>query len=229
MAWSLFDQSAVSPLAWAQEQLQSLGVPLTTANEQSLIAWALLEGGGGTYNPLNTSLPEPGSTTFNSYGVQNYTDWAEGITADTSTINEAAYTQIKSDLTAGTGIGATPELDTWSGNGYGSLSATWGEAGQYMSGKTASLPAANSGKGSGVSFDILDPTTWGPAIADSIIGSTFGKDITDLMERGALIIFGAVLLIIGIIRLTESGKGEQIKATLAAPVTGDIPEAAEAA
>jgi hypothetical protein len=220
MAWSLFDQTAVSPISWAQSELASLGVPLTAVNEQSLIAWALREGGGGTYNPLNTSQPEPGSTTFNSSGVQDYPSWDTGIEGTTATIEQSAYTQIYADLQAGTGIGATSELGTWSGGAYDSLASTWGEAGQYLNGQSTPLPSGTSGSsGSGTqqatlaSFNPLNPSTWVPSILGSVIGSS---GIEDALERGALIVFGAILVIIGIIRLTG---GSNQKITLNMPVS----------
>jgi hypothetical protein len=232
MSWSLFDQTAVSPLSWAQAELQSLGVPLTAANEQSLIAWALLEGGGGTYNPLNTSLPEPGSVKINSDGVQSYTSWDQGVQATTSTIDESYYTQILADLKAGSGIGTTPELSTWSGNGYDSLSGTWNEAGQYMSGQASPLPAGASG----VSTASYNPLSILPGDLGSVVGSLVGKvfgatvgkaftgDITDVLERGALMLFGAVLVVIGLLKIT----GNETKITLNQPVSEAPAAAAEA-
>jgi hypothetical protein len=233
MAWSLFDQTAVSPLSWAQSELQQLGDPLTSADEQSLIAWALLEGGGGTYNPLNTSLPEPGSSKFNSSGVQNYTSWAQGVEAIASTIDESTYTQIKADLASGKGIGPTTELDTWSGGGYGSLSATWGEAAQYMSGVSQPLPASSTSSNSASSgtsaFNLKNPLTWFTGIADLFAAGAANEaeaGLVDILERGALMLFGAVLVVIGIVRLTG---GSENKVTLESPVAQAGEAAAETA
>ena len=52
------------------------------------------------------------------------------------------------------------------------------------------------------SFNPLDPTTWIPSIISGVVGSL---DLTDILERGALILFGAVLIIIGVVRMTEGG------------------------
>lgn len=54
------------------------------------------------------------------------------------------------------------------------------------------------------SFSLTDPSSWVP----SIIGSVFGnveKPINDVLERAALIVFGALLVVLGIIRFTGSG------------------------
>lgn len=143
MSWSLFS-SGVEPLSWAQTTLKQGGWPATAENEQSLIAWALLEGGGGQFNPLNTSQTEPGSSGFNSSAVQNYTSWDQGVQATVQTINEG-YPGIQSDLAAGHGLtGASASgLSKWSGGGYTSVQETWARAASYMHGKTAPLPGGS--------------------------------------------------------------------------------------
>ena len=73
---------------------------------------------GGTannrYNPLNTTLNMPGSTNFNSEGVQSYTSQAQGVEAIYNTLSgqgskERGYAQIISDLK-----GNAPESQTLS-------------------------------------------------------------------------------------------------------------------
>jgi hypothetical protein len=56
---------------------------------QALMGWMVAESGselcdghmGARFNPLNTTLRQPGSTNFNSVPVQNYPDWATGVHA----------------------------------------------------------------------------------------------------------------------------------------------------
>jgi|SRR5271163_445131 len=70
-------------------------------------------------------------------------------------------------------------------------------AGANINGSTGTPVSATT-----TSFNPVDPTTWIP----SIIGSAFSTlHITDILERGALMLFGAVLVIIGIVRMTEGG------------------------
>ncbi|MDA8319075.1 MAG: hypothetical protein M0030_04565 [Actinomycetota bacterium] len=141
MAWSLFSQSQVTPLSWATAVLRAGGWPETAANKQSLIAWAINEGGGGTYNPLN-STQGPG-TSFNSVGVKNYGNWQIGTAQTVATMKNGYYPNIVADLKSGKGIGgnAAGDLHTWSGGGYSAISQNWAAAAKYLGGKSAPLPA----------------------------------------------------------------------------------------
>src|SRR5215469_7391453 len=155
MAWSLFDQTQASPLSWATSVLKQGGWPVTTANQQSLIAWALLEGGGGSYNPLNTTQG-PGSN-FNSVGVKNFASWDQGVTNTVATINNGYYPNIVADLRSGAGLSgnASGNLQTWSGPGYSGIQSTWARAGSYLGGQTAALPG-----GTGSSSSSSGPSIW---------------------------------------------------------------------
>lgn len=140
MAWSLFAQDQVTPRGWADAVLSSGGWPDTAANEQSLISWALLEGGGGEYNPLNSTQGD--GTSFNSIGVKNYPSWDDGLTQTVATMTNGYYPDIVAALKSGKGIGpaAGSDLQTWSGQGYDALQGTWGEAEKYLDGKKTPLP-----------------------------------------------------------------------------------------
>lgn len=135
----LFGQNKFTPNAWAQAILNAGKFPNSRANQQSLIAWALMEGGGGAYNPLNSALPWGGSSNFNNLGggqgVQNYGSWKAGIAATVATMRNGFYPSILADLMSGHGIGANAgsNLHTWSGSGgYTGITGTWARAGGYM-------------------------------------------------------------------------------------------------
>ena len=53
-----------TPLTWAKALLEQLHMPLTTQNTAAITAWEMAEGGNwhnsAHYNPLNTTMPEPG-------------------------------------------------------------------------------------------------------------------------------------------------------------------------
>ena len=55
---------------------------------------------GARNNPLNTTLPTRGSqpTTFNSAGVQNYRDPADGVAAVISTLRQQNFTPVRNAL-----------------------------------------------------------------------------------------------------------------------------------
>ena len=106
--------------------LADLGAPGTGANQGSLTAWAAHEGHWGTvgqWNPLDTTLPVPGSWNFNTFSgdlhVQDYPTAAEGAQATAATIS-GGYPLITAALRSGTGICGyrfAAELRRWSG-GY---------------------------------------------------------------------------------------------------------------
>lgn len=112
--------------AWIVAFLTTLGAPPTSANISSMTSWIHREQTGwpaaAKYNPMNTTLREPGSTDFNSVHVQNYTSVAQGIKANADTIT-GGYPGILSALRSGKGLcGAAPaEFSRWSGGGYSSV------------------------------------------------------------------------------------------------------------
>ena len=98
-------RGSYTPLTWANALLQQLGMPLTRANLTAIVAWELAEGGHwhntAHYNPLNTTMPEPGATSMNSVGVKAYLSWAQGFTATLATLHNGYYGRILAALRAG--------------------------------------------------------------------------------------------------------------------------------
>lgn len=121
----VLDVAAAAPASgsrssWARAELRTLGFPRTPANVTSLVAWQAREGGGGAFNPLNSTQPAPGATVFNSVGVRNYPDAAEGVKATAVTMRNGNYGDILAALASGGGLcgRALSGLSTWSGGGY---------------------------------------------------------------------------------------------------------------
>jgi hypothetical protein len=115
--------------AFARDVLKSLDAPTTSANVSSLLTWINREGnlpGVDRYNPLDTTLPEPGAVSTNSEGVKSYTSWSQGVTATAQTL-AGGYSTIVSALKAGVGINpatnsaVAQEIRKWSGSGYGNF------------------------------------------------------------------------------------------------------------
>lgn len=113
-----------TPQSFARAVLRAEDLPRTACNVGALEAWEAAEGGHwnntAAFNPLNTTLPEPGSSPMNSVGVQSYTSWAEGLRATVDTLNNGNYPGILAALSAGNdaqavadAVGASP----W-GTGY---------------------------------------------------------------------------------------------------------------
>ena len=89
---------------WASDFLAYERVPTCTQNEILVVAWELQEGTSARYNPLDTTLPLPGSTNYNSVGVQNYGSWSQGLQATALSLSLGAtvfgYGRVVADLAA---------------------------------------------------------------------------------------------------------------------------------
>lgn len=112
---------------WANETLGLLSSPHTQESYDFLAAWHVREDGrfsGAEYNPLNTEWKMPGSTDFNSAGVQNFTSVTEGAEATARTLQgNPGYRDLLLAFRSGhpnrsaTYVG----LSTWSGGSYSTL------------------------------------------------------------------------------------------------------------
>jgi hypothetical protein len=183
--------------------LQKLGAPVTKSNLQFIIAWSNEEGGhfhnGAHFNPLNTTLNEPGATTFNSVGVKAYGSWDQGVAATAATLQNGRYNDIVAALKGGdaaqTAASAT-SLKTWSGGGYGSILKTIPQA--SAAADVALANAGNIGTATGTTAPAAPSGT-----AASTIGLQFGgermdtgadpADLTDLariLEQRAEVVDG---------------------------------------
>ena len=94
-----------TPLTWAKALLQQLAMPLTAQNVAAITAWEVAEGGhwhnSAHYNPLDTTMPEPGATAMNSVGVKAYVSWTQGFVATIATLRNGYYGGILAALRAG--------------------------------------------------------------------------------------------------------------------------------
>jgi hypothetical protein len=82
------------------------------------LAWMLAESGtepcngssGAHWNPLNTTWREPGSTNYNSAGVQNYPTEQAGIYATASTLRLSYYAELLHACRVGAPLGHLANL-----------------------------------------------------------------------------------------------------------------------
>lgn len=97
-----------TPEQWAVDFLTAAGFPVTAANVQAVVSWEIAEseGGGGKYNPLNTTQTGyPGESPANWNGgnpVQNYAQYADGIAANAKVIHNGYYPNVVAAFRAGT-------------------------------------------------------------------------------------------------------------------------------
>lgn len=118
-----------SPDAWALDFLAAARFAPTNANVQAVVSWEYAEssGGGGMWNPLNTTQGGyPGETDFNSVGVKNYAQRADGIAANARVIHNGYYPAVVALFTFGANARAICDAVTRSpwGTGYITLRGT---------------------------------------------------------------------------------------------------------
>jgi hypothetical protein len=112
----------------AQQILSRIGIKPTAASVSKLVAWFDQEGGNwensAKYNPLNTTLAEPGAGNTGSQGnIKVYTSWEQGVEATVKTLQAPAYKTILATLASGTGtafedaVNASPWGTKFPGNG----------------------------------------------------------------------------------------------------------------
>jgi hypothetical protein len=85
--------------------------PLSTDNEDALLAWQASEFGDSSpnpaaFNPFATTQPKPGASPYNTFGapgaelhVWNYPDWPTGVEATVDTLTNGYYQPILDALT----------------------------------------------------------------------------------------------------------------------------------
>ena len=132
-----------TPKQWAAAFLKRIGAPTTTQNVEFVEKWMALEsgGGGGLWNPLNSVLPAPHSTPYNSVGVQNYPTFVSGMNATVATFTQSQWSGVV------TGLRSNDQFATE--NAINAEYATWG--GGPLNIINSGLPPQQAGKGGGSS------------------------------------------------------------------------------
>jgi hypothetical protein len=111
-----------TPVSFAHALLSRLGVPTSANNVRALVAAQAIEGGfmfnTARFNPLNTTMPMPGSHAISPGGVQAYTNWQQGVDATAKTlVNNPGYNGILQALD----VSADPSdtLIAWANSPWG--------------------------------------------------------------------------------------------------------------
>lgn len=168
-----------TPTTFAQALLATIGSPVTDANVEAVTAWEAQEGGNwhntARYNPLNTTLAEPGSTTINSAGVRAYTSWDEGLTATASTLEEGSYQGIRDALAGGSDAQGVVNAI---------LQSPWGTTG-------LTLGAGTVGGGTAT-----------PAVDQTSLTSGVTSSLNNLVVEALFVLGGVALLVVGLGKLT---------------------------
>lgn len=115
-----------TPSSWAHAMLTTADLPHTRCNLAAVTSWERAEGGNwantAKANPLNTTMPEPGSWVVNSDGVRAYPSWRTGLRATVATLRNGRYSGVLAALHAGhdaqavaDAVGSSP----WGTGGFG--------------------------------------------------------------------------------------------------------------
>jgi murein DD-endopeptidase MepM/ murein hydrolase activator NlpD/phosphatidylglycerophosphatase A len=79
-------------VAFLTDVLKGLGVSSPNSSQIKFMkAWRQHEGAKATYNPFNTTQKAAGATNFNSVGVKNFINRAQGLKATLDTLNNGRY------------------------------------------------------------------------------------------------------------------------------------------
>ena len=79
-------------VAFLTDVLKGLGVSSPNSSQINFMkAWRQHEGAKATYNPFNTTQKAAGATNYNSVGVKNFTNRAQGLKATLDTLNNGRY------------------------------------------------------------------------------------------------------------------------------------------
>lgn len=78
--------------SWAALFLSRIDAPQCRDNLVVVVAWQVAEGTAAAHNPLATTHDMPGSTDFNSVGVQNFPTVEAGLEATVATLRNGATT-----------------------------------------------------------------------------------------------------------------------------------------
>lgn len=84
----------MTPEKWARDFLSFARFPGIPENVRAVVSWEYAEsaGGGGMFNPLNTTQGGfPGETDVNAVGVKNYSRYWDGVAANAKVIRNGLY------------------------------------------------------------------------------------------------------------------------------------------
>jgi hypothetical protein len=213
MAWSIFSEGGGdgSAVTWAQDLLSKVGAPESAGNVQMVYDWELAEGGGGEYNPLNVG-PDPDdpglALTGSQYGggAADYGSWSDGLKATADYLSMQNFSDIQSDLQSNDPVQARNDLfnSPWAASHYGDGADFPDTA---VPGKGTALPKDPTGN-SPTSSTVLpswlnSALSFATGVNVNDDASTAKTDLVSYAERGGLIIFGGILIIVGIFVLVR--------------------------
>ncbi len=189
------------PTGWETDILNSIGAPVTPQNIQDLDVWQKMEGGStlnsASYNPLDTTQRGPGSSSMNSVGVQAYPDWSTGLAATSQTLEYGYYKSIVADLLSGNTPYAQFAADV--------NASPWGSHLPNAAPSGTSSPGGGS-PGFGLHSIGDAASAVGNAVnpANLIVDAIKGLITNGYVMRGTLMLFGIIVVFIGLSQVTKA-------------------------
>lgn len=214
------------------ELLQAINAPVTQANLDFLAAWNQFESGSpatqakgtASYNPFNTEKAEPGDVPFTfAPNIPSYQDQQTGVAATASTLLQSNMSALLNALRGGNSAGADAQAlaqTPWgsgagvesvlaSGHVYAPAAAISGSSVPNSSPTSwiTDIPGVSSALG-GLKGDVVDPAAKGAAsaTADAVGGiiSAITAPFEKYLEDAALVLFGLILMVVGLIMLAHA-------------------------
>lgn len=220
----------VNPESFAQQLLRGIGAPVTPRTVGFIEAWEASEGGNwrntARYNPLNTTLPEPGGVAYApGKSVKAYSSWAEGLRATVSTLLDPRYRSVVSALNNDDPAGAQAALaaSPWDAGhysgGFPTSAAGAAYAKQYSDGKhsgggllgtiggaiSGAAGAVKGAAGNALGF-AEDPAGTIAGAAEKGAGAVLSPvvdEVKNVLVRVTFVAGGLVLVVLGGYQLTK--------------------------
>lgn len=149
---------------WFADVLDALHLPITTDRAQSLALWARSEGmPDSTFNWLAATDQRPGSTAYNSAGVQRYPSYLVGVQVVVDKLSSSLYRPILAGLQADSAeqtwqaVNASPWCKGCQGGRYPVALYDWLAAGRPAGGPGNPGPDPGPPNQTGDAPDSWDP------------------------------------------------------------------------
>lgn len=147
------------PNSFMADVLAQIRAPESGVNIQNLQTWRRYEGGTALWNPLNDTDRRPGSTEYNSAGVQNYPNAAIGVSATAGTLQNGRYTAIlvklrdSAPLALWNDPSVLEQINTWGTHGFAAYIRTLAPPPQPQQGEAVFVAQGPAGQGDYLVFD----------------------------------------------------------------------------
>jgi hypothetical protein len=214
------DQVAPTEQNYFTAFLRGLGAPVTQSNLDALYGVAQLEGINDRYNPLNVIQPEPGSTPYNSVGVQQYADFDTGVEGAVTLFQGPHWAGVRAALARGNDtrgvLDAFKAAYTWDpGVQFPTGQPSWGNrlVGPQP-GNSSGLPSGStsSATGSATFTSALtgnpfpgggfDPLNWPSEIGGAVVGGVL-KVVLPFATKAFFVLGGLGLVVLGLYRASQ--------------------------